>query len=303
MKKMFSLGQAVKNMRQNKFSNIYFLYGDDIFMQDFFIEEFKKKKNINSHLYYAGYDKEDIIFNELSNLSLFDSEKLIIIKNISRLTPKSKKQLLEYLSKPDKSNYLILVKNNFDNKNKFVESLVSLSICIDVRTPFENKIKEWISYITKKEKINIQNNTIQDYVDAYGDNISNIMNYIKIDFLSNQINSSNYNRNYYLWHFQDSIGKKKLDKTIDIFDSLILNGNSINLIIIYLFSLYESIYGLLKNNNISKYNFFINKIIKSRLNIYSKNYSIDELENIILKLKELDFLSKTSSLNINNIGL
>ena len=44
MKKMFSLGQAVKNMRQNKFSNIYFLYGDDIFMQDFFIEEFKKKK-------------------------------------------------------------------------------------------------------------------------------------------------------------------------------------------------------------------------------------------------------------------
>ena len=91
MKKMLSLGQAIKGVRQNKFSNNYFLYGNDIFMQDFFIEEFKQSQNkINSYLYYLGYDKEESIFNELSNLSLFDSHKLIIIKNINRLTAKSK---------------------------------------------------------------------------------------------------------------------------------------------------------------------------------------------------------------------
>ena len=303
MKKMFSLGQAVKDIHQNKFSNSYFLYGNDIFMQDFFIEEFKKKKNISSYLYYLGYDQEEIIFNELSNLSLFDSQKLIIIKNINRLTPKSKKQLLEYLTNSQTENYLILVKNNFDSRNKFVDSLIKSSISIDVRTPFENKMKEWINYIIKKEKISIQNHKIEDYIDAYGDNISNVMNYIKIDFLSKNTALDNYKRNYYLWHFQDSIGKKDLNKSIDIFESLLLNGNSINLIIIYLFSLYESIYGLLKNKILSNNNFFVNKIIQSRLNIYSKNYSINEIENIILKLKELDFLSKNSTLNIKNLGL
>jgi len=303
MKKMFSLGQAVKDIHQNKFSNSYFLYGNDIFMQDFFIEEFKKKKKISSYLYYLGYDQEEIIFNELSNLSLFDSQKLIIVKNINRLTPKSKKQLLEYLTNSQTENYLILVKNNFDSRNKFVDSLIKSSVSIDVRTPFENKMKEWINYIIKKEKISIQNHKIEDYIDAYGDNISNVMNYIKIDFLSKNTALDNYKRNYYLWHFQDSIGKKDLNKSIDIFESLLLNGNSINLIIIYLFSLYESIYGLLKNKILSNNNFFVNKIIQSRLNIYSKNYSINEIENIILKLKELDFLSKNSTLNIKNLGL
>ena len=176
MNKLFSLGQAVKNVRNNNISNSYFLYGNDIFMQDFFIEEFKKKKNINSYLYYLGYDQEEIIFNELSHLSLFDSEKLIIIKNISKLSVKSKKTLLKYLSNLDMKNYLILVKNNFDSRNKFVDSLIKSSVSIDVRTPFENKMKEWINYITKKEKINIKDDKIRDYIDAYGDNIPNVIN-------------------------------------------------------------------------------------------------------------------------------
>ena len=89
MNKLASLGKVIKDLHRNNFSNAYFLYGDDIFMQDFFIEEFKKKININSYLYYLGYDQEEKIFNELSNLSLFDSKKLIIIKNINRLTVKS----------------------------------------------------------------------------------------------------------------------------------------------------------------------------------------------------------------------
>ena len=98
-------------------------------------------------------------------------------------------------------------------------------------------MKEWINYIIKKEKFTIQDNKIiEDYIDAYGDNISNVINYIKIDSLSNNKSKNIYNRNYYLWHFQDSIGKKDLNKSIDDFSSLLLNCNSINLIIIYLFS-------------------------------------------------------------------
>ena len=37
--------------------------------------------------------------------------------------------------------------------------------------------------------------------------------------------------------------------------------------------------------------------------IYGNMPEIDEIENIILKLKELDLLSKTSTSNIKNLGL
>ena len=303
MKKLNSLGKVIKDIHKNKINSSYFLYGDDIFMQDFFINEFKKiKKNADNFLYYLGYDQQDYIFNQLSNLSLFNNEKIIIIKNITRFSAKSKKELLDYLSKENSGNYIIFVKNNFDNKNKFIESLMQKCVTIDVRTPFDNKVKEWIRYITKKEEIPISDTEITDYINAYGSNISSIINYIKIDFLSNHKNQTQKNRTFYLWHLQDAIGKKELVKSLDIYESLLSNGNSINLILIYLYRLFEYIYNSIDNYKQIYSNFAVNKVIQSRMNTYSSKYSMNELENIILKLKSFDFLSKTSSTNIPNLN-
>ena len=303
MKKLESLGKAIKDIHKNNIHNSYFLYGNDIFMQDFFINEFKNiKKDAECFLYYLGYDQQDSIFDELSNLSIFSNEKIIIIKNITRFSSKSKKELLEYLSDLNANNYLIFVKNNFDNRNKFLDSIMNKSVSIDVRTPFDNKVKEWIKYITKKEKIEISDNAINSYIDAYGTNISNIINYIKIDFLSKSENDKKSNRKFYVWHLQDALGKKDLIKSLDIYESLILNGNSINLILIYLFRLYEFIYNTITHYQNITNNFAVNKIIQSRMNIYSSKYSSEEIENIILKLKEFDFLSKSSSINIINLN-
>ena len=303
MKKLESLGKAIKDIHKNNIHNSYFLYGNDIFMQDFFINEFKKiKKDAECFLYYLGYDQQDSIFDELSNLSIFSNEKVIIIKNITRFSSKAKKELLDYLSDLNTNNYLIFVKNNFDNRNKFLDSIMNKSITIDVRTPFDNKVKEWVKYITKKEKIEISNNAINSYIDAYGTNISNIINYIKIDFLSKSDNGKQINRKFYVWHLQDALGKKDLVKSLDVYESLILNGNSINLILIYLFRLYEFIYNTITHYQNITNNFAVNKIIQSRMNIYSPKYSSKEIENIILKLKEFDFLSKSSSINIINLN-
>ena len=304
MKKLLSLGQVVKNMHKNNFSNSYFLYGNDIFMQDFFISELKKiKPKLENYLYYLGYDNQEAIFNELSNLSLFDSEKIIIIKNINRFTSKAKQDLLDYLSNNNNKYYLVLVKNNFDARNKFIDSLINRTTPIDVRTPFDNKMKEWLKYFTKREKIDITDSEIKDYIDAYGSNISNVMNYIRIDSIQEKLIINKGNRKYHLWNLQDSIGQKTLNKSLDILKSLLLNGNTINLIIIYLFSLYKYIYNFSDKNSSLNYNFMINKIIQSKINTYSTKYSKYEIENIILKLKELDFLSKNSTLNINNAML
>ncbi len=302
MNKLHSLGQAIKSIRQNNFSNAYFLYGNDIFMQDYFIKEFQNKKNTSkSYLYYLGYDQSEIIFNELSNVSLFDSNKIIIIKNINRFSNKSKQDLLDYLSKNNSNNHLILVRNEFDFKNKFIDSIIKNTIAIDVRTPFENKMTEWIKYFSKLEGINIENNQIKNYIELYGSNISNVMNYIKIDFLSKNFNFESANRQYHLWHFQDSIGKKELNQSINIFHSLLIDGNNLNLILIYLFNFYYFMYLFNTNNNSQiGYNFSVNKIIQSKMNIYKNKYKKSEIKNIILQITELDFLSKNTSIDVNN---
>ena len=57
MRKLISLGQGIKDIHRKNIASSYFLYGNDIFMQDFFISEFKRvKKTAKSYLYYLGYD-------------------------------------------------------------------------------------------------------------------------------------------------------------------------------------------------------------------------------------------------------
>ena len=301
MKKLISLGQAIKKIRQKDFSNSYFLYGNDIFMQDFFIKQFQSiNSNFESYLYYIGYDQPEAIFNELSNISLFGSNKIIIIKNINRFTPKAKKELIEHLTKSDISHHIILVKNNYDSRNKFIDSIIKNTTAIDVRTPFENKMADWIKYFSKLEKIDIDMMEIKNYIDSYGSNIANVMNYIRIDFLSHSYSKTSSNRTYNLWNLQDSIAKKQISKSLDIYESITTNGNSLNLILIYLFNLYYSIYMHSYYNNDSNYNFTINKIIQSRIGMYSKKYSQTEIENIIFEINTIDFLSKNQSINISN---
>ena len=303
MKKLISLGQAIKKIRQKDFSNSYFLYGNDIFMQDFFIKQFQSiNSNFESYLYYIGYDQPETIFNELSNISLFGSNKIIIIKNINRFTPKAKKELIEHLTKSDINHHIILVKNNYDSRNKFVDSIIKNTTAIDVRTPFENQMAEWIKYFSKLEKIDIDMMEIKNYIDSYGSNIANVMNYIRIDFLSKSYSKTSSNRTYNLWNFQDSIAKKQISKSLNIYESITTNGNSLNLILIYLFNLYYSIYmhSYYNNDSSLNYNFTINKIIQSRIGMYSKKYSQTEIESIISEINTIDFLSKNQSINISN---
>ncbi len=302
MAKLYTLGKAVKDIQNKKISNSYFLYGDDILLQDFFIKQIKKnKKNAQTFLYYLGYDDPQNIINELSNLSLFSQEKILIIKNITRFSTKFKNEILNHISNLDSNNYIIFVKNNFDSKNKFISNLQSKCITIDVRTPFENKMIDWIKYICKIEKISISDNEVSGYINAYGNNLSNVMNYIKIDFLSNQSSNKTINRNYFLWHLQDSIGKKELVKSIDIYDSLVHNGNNLTLIYIYIFSLFEAIYNYKTSFNETPFNFALNKIIKNRISSYALKFNIKEIERIILKINENDYLIKSTNFDIINL--
>ena len=303
MNQLQSIGKIIRQFKSGNFNSSYFLYGDDIYLQDFFIESLKKSKNTaDVLLFYLGFDNQIDIINELSNFSLFNQEKIIIIKNIKKFSKQSRNEIIEYLKNPNSNNHIIFVKNKFENKNKFIDSIISNCITIDVRTPFENKMIDWIKFICKSDNIRINENDIPTYIDAYGTNLSSVMNYIKIDYLSNSKNNNQLRRKFFLWHLQDYIGKKKLAKTVEVFDSLILNGNNSILIGIYLFRLFELIYNHKTSFKKKTFSFGINKIIQNRISIYSSNFKLEEIENIILKIMDIDHLSKTTNLDTINLN-
>ena len=99
------------------------------------------------------------------------------------------------------------------------------------------------------------------------------------------------NRDIKVWHLIDSLGKKELNNSIKIYKNLTLNGISLIPIIINLTNFYLE---LLSGSN-NQYN-GLNKIINSRMFTYRNLYENSEILNIILNIRNVDVLLKSTNI-------
>ena len=168
-------------------------------------------------------------------------------------------------------------------------------------------MEKWLLFYLKKEKIKISKAVLNQYMELYGDYIFHVINEIKnnalmldedveIDGIAPS-NIKGYNRVFPLWHLQDSLGKKDLRLSLEVLNSLVINGTKITLIIMNLVNLYQQVLwkkmGRLKLEGYTG----INKVISSRLKVYNKIYTFTELTKVLQELREIDILSKTVSIN------
>ena len=303
----FSVGKAIRSINKEGLKSAYFLRGDDFYLQNFFTKFVNKKFDSSvkvKHIDLSDNNDVELLFNDLSSMSLFSSKNIFSIRNFSKLSKNNKDQLLSYFLNPSDDNVLIFILDDFLLKNKFLKDLHSKCIKVDTNTPFfNNKIRDWVKYYMQINKINLDSYVIDDLINSYGDNIANVINEIeklflitrKRDIKIDDYKSSYKNRNLKVWNLMDSIGKKDLYTSINIFDSLIINGISVIPIVSNLFAFYFMI--LNSYDNISVNDYRINKTIQSKVKVYKSQYNESEILNIIIELRNIDVLSKTTSLD------
>jgi len=296
-----NLKQTINRINSNEIEPVYALFGNEAFLQNFFINYIcskfldKSKKAIYLNL---DDDKESTLLSELSSYSLFDDRKIIIVRRIKKLSKSAKKELFDYIKSPNSNNCLILISENYDFRNSLQKELQKNSTTIDVRVPFENKIREWAAYYAKINKYNINSETINDLIDKYGDSISHVINEIDNLVLFGAEKSNYYSqidKTYFLWELQDSIGKKDISKSLLVGNSLLTNGISIVQIISNLSNLFFQLLYAEKTQGSFKYT-GLNKIITKNLTYYNKKYLTSEIENAILILRNYDIIYKSSSI-------
>ena len=150
----YSVGKAIREINSNKISHSYFLSGNDYFLQNFFIKRLTLKLNDISSPKYLNFEEETdqkLLLNELENLSLFSNKGLYVIRNFNKISPNLKNTIIQYISKPNSDNIIIFVSDDFYSKNKFLTSIANQSFSVDTRTPFPNKIREWVNYYIKTQ--------------------------------------------------------------------------------------------------------------------------------------------------------
>ena len=303
----FSVGKAIREINKNGLKPAYFLKGDDSYLQNFFSTYLKNKFDNNLSIKYIDLNEQidqEIFFNDLNSPSLFSSKNIFSIRNFSRVITEDKKNIINYLKNPNNDTILLFVLDDYLVKNKFSKEIYDNCVKIDTSTPFfSNKIKDWAVYYMKKNNIKLDDYILDDLVDSYGDNISNVINEIEKLYLITKNRDvsiddykSNYkNRSLKIWNLMNSLGMKDLDKSIYIFNSLLNNGFTLVPIVASLFDFYLSLLNSFSSDTSPKN--MLNKTIKSKITLFKQNFSAEEVSNIITELRNIDILVKSSSLS------
>ena len=113
----------------------------------------------------------------------------------------------------------------------------------------------------------------------------------ELDDLRKKIQSEYQSKHIKTWHLLNAVGQKNLSDSISIYSNLHINGVSSVPIIMQLYNLFIEM--ISDNSGYSR----LNKFLSNRLSGYKRNYSDDEIMNIIVALRDIDVLFKTSSIS------
>ncbi len=305
-----SVGQIIKRIHANEIAPAYSLFGNESFLQDFFIQElsnsFLKGSEVKKHISLDD-DKQEYLLAELSSVSLFSERQLLVVRQIKKLSQNGRKELVEYLENPNRDICLVLISEEYDDRNALQKKLKESTLFLDVRVPFPSKMKEWVNFIIKSKKYNVNPSVIANMIDSYGDSIAHVINEIEklvlMIGIENELNDEvlsshlSIQREFHLWQFQDAIGGKNVDYSITIINSLIENGTKIPQIAISLTNLFQQMLWFHMGNTHQSGYTGLNKIITNNLSKYCRLYTQQEVEDALLALRKIDMLTKSTSIS------
>ena len=149
-------GQCIRRIRANNIVPVYALFGGDPFLEDCIIDELSNVViNDSGFKLHFSMDQDllDSLLSELSSISLFEEKRIIIVREIKKISSeRGRKDLIQYMESSNSNNILVLISEEYDMKNRFLKQISSISELIDVRTPFEAEMKKWVIYFLNKKK-------------------------------------------------------------------------------------------------------------------------------------------------------
>ena len=318
---MKSILSEIKKINNDNCDSIYYLIGEDHFLQNFFIKKIKKSIPQNNSMeklfFVGGFDSSETIIQSLYATDIFQSKKLIILRNPNGLKGKSREELLNYVQKPIKENILILTQDEYSIKNKLINTISSLLNPISTQTPFYSDFIIWARIFIKSYNLRlVDQNDLNLLIKLNSENLYflhsaieklsvNVENGKKIS--KNEIIENSFNLNAVsLFNFFDAFGKKDLEKSI-FFSFFLLNNNVTILRFLKMFADFFQKMLFIKifrgtNKSASSFNYtLLNRSIDSRINEYTKNFSSKDIVHCLRYLQNIDIKIKTSSINDKSI--
>ena len=310
---MNDLKKILSNINNGVIDKIYFLKGEDQFLQNFFIDKlflniFSDTQGFKKFFTTIEFSGKEIIDSILS-VDLFVSRKLFIVKDPQKIKGKPLDELLKYCNNPLDNHFLVLINDNFADSDSFSKKMPKNILKLNVSTPLRGELLKWAKFFIKENGKTISTELLNEIVENCGDSLYSVKNEIdKICLLNNDkeiikdyINSeTSFLRGRKRWELFNSIGARDLEKSIKLAKSIINSSENMVSMIFPLMTFFQEIlYFKMNDGTFIKPNGYIplSRSIQNNLGNFSRNYRKDEIELAVRKLKEIEIKQKTSNID------
>ena len=179
---MNDLKKTLSKINNGLIDKIYFLKGEDQFLQNFFIDKlflniFSDTKGFKKFFTTDEFSGKEIIDSILS-IDLFVSKKLFIIKDPQKIKGKPLDELLKYCNNPLDNHFLVLINDNFADSDSFSKKMPKNILKLNVSTPFHGELLKWAKFFTKENGKIISMELLNEIVEICGDSLYNVKNEI-----------------------------------------------------------------------------------------------------------------------------
>lgn len=306
---------AVKLISQRKIAPVYFLMGNDQFLQQEFVRTlseaiFADKPPDKTILLPDEMSSKEIL-KTITSIDLFNTLKLFILRNPASISGSYRDELFEYVQNPLENHFLVIISDEWRSRTAFSKSIIKILKPISCSTPFESAMKKWAkSFLNDQGIKKVEDGFIESLVLIAGDSLSHLKNEIdKICLLLEKDTSltkkdlvalGNWKREYRQFELFMALGEKNLPLSLKLGQRLISKDLTMLSLLYPLTEFYRELFFLkCQIGTKSRYGGYtgLSSGVKNNLSRYAKNYSLSEIKLALRKLWQIDQQLKLSQID------
>ncbi len=274
----------------------------------------KNNREFDLRLLYGKETSVTEILETVKSYPMFGEKQLVIVREAQYLN-KDIGLLIPYLENFLSQTVLVIcyVNKTLDSKSKAYKSINKNSKLVMFKPLYESDVYKWISLEAKKLNLNLDPKSIMLISSNIGLDLemidkaikklslrSNNEDLITVDEIEKYIG---FSKEYNNFELQNSIGKKKFDRSIFIINQMFKNSkkNPIHVTLSMLHNFFKKIILMnSKNFQNTPKNIGIHPFFLDNYKIAARNFSLKKSVKVIHLIKQVDLKSK--GINVNRIN-
>ncbi len=300
--------KTLKNRLKNGVKSCYLVSGDDYFLFEKALSMIKKAAGLeNPDFNLINFDDDNFSMKALLDgaevMPLGSEKRVIVVKNVSKISESDKKLFLEYLKNPVESTVIIIL----DFLDKF--SFIKTCELVDAKRMDTKMISSIVVSELSKRNKQISAEGIDTLIDFCGGYLTRIMNEIeKLCYydLSEPLITKNLveklvkkENDFVVFELTEALGKRDADRSLTLLSLLVKDPGTLSLITNHFRRLFYISVSELDNSSLAAL-LGVKEYAITKQKAQVKNFSKMQLKKIYALLEEVDYKIKSGAMLSEN---